>query len=134
MTTTESEIATLERPFIDEATLDRSMAQVGDEGLELLGPDGVLTDLTSRIMNRRLLHVWVTVGFGVRPLWRCWWSRRFRRTVGSVVIDPCSSPVLGTYISRGGGTIFISGPSCFVEAIAIGTTDIDDANPNFRNP
>ena len=46
MTTTESEIATLERPFIDEATLDRSMAQVGDEGLELLGPDGVLTDLT----------------------------------------------------------------------------------------
>lgn len=30
------------------------MARVADEGLELLGPDGVLTDLTSRIMNRAL--------------------------------------------------------------------------------
>ncbi len=54
MTITESEIATVERPLIDEATLDRLMAQVADEGLELLGPDGVLTDLTSRIMNRAL--------------------------------------------------------------------------------
>ena len=54
MTTTESEIATVERPLIDEATLDRLMAQVESEGLELLGPDGVLTDLTSRIMNRAM--------------------------------------------------------------------------------
>jgi putative transposase len=42
------------KPLIDEATLDRLMAQVDAEGLELLGPDGVLTELTSRIMNRAL--------------------------------------------------------------------------------
>jgi len=54
MTTTESEIETMVKPFIDEATLDRLMAQVESEGLELLGPDGVLTELTSRIMNRAL--------------------------------------------------------------------------------
>lgn len=42
------------KPSIDEATLDRLMAQVESEGLELLGPDGVLTDLTSRIMNRAM--------------------------------------------------------------------------------
>jgi transposase-like protein len=39
---------------IDEEMLDRLMAQVDEEGLELLGPDGVLTELTSRIMNRAL--------------------------------------------------------------------------------
>jgi len=54
MTTTESEIETVAKPLIDEATLDRLMAQVETEGLELLGPDGVLTDLTSRIMNRAM--------------------------------------------------------------------------------
>jgi len=52
--TTESEIETVARPLIDEATLDRLMARVETEGLELLGPDGVLTDLTSRIMNRAM--------------------------------------------------------------------------------
>ena len=40
--------------MIDEATLDPLMAQVETRGLELLGPDGVLTDLTSRIMNRAM--------------------------------------------------------------------------------
>jgi putative transposase len=30
------------------------MAQVESEGLELLGPDGILTELTSRIMNRAM--------------------------------------------------------------------------------
>ena len=54
MTTTESEIETVAKPVIDEATLDRLMAQVESEGLELLGPDGVLTELTSRIMNRAM--------------------------------------------------------------------------------
>ena len=54
MTTTESEIETVAKPLIDEATLDRLMAQVESEGLELLGPDGVLTELTSRIMNRAM--------------------------------------------------------------------------------
>jgi putative transposase len=42
------------RPVIDDAVLDRLMARVDEEGLELLGPDGVLTELTSRIMNRAL--------------------------------------------------------------------------------
>lgn len=54
MTTTESETETVPKPLIDEATLDRLMAQVEAQGLELLGPDGVLTDLTSRIMNRAM--------------------------------------------------------------------------------
>ena len=54
MTTTESEIETVAKPLIDEATLDRLMAQVETEGLELLGPDGVLTELMSRIMNRAM--------------------------------------------------------------------------------
>jgi putative transposase len=39
---------------IDDAALDRLMAQVDEQGLELLGPDGVLTELTSRIMNRAM--------------------------------------------------------------------------------
>ena len=42
------------RPLIDDETLDRLMDRVDAEGLELLGPDGVLTELTSRIMNRAL--------------------------------------------------------------------------------
>jgi putative transposase len=42
------------RPVIDDETLDRLMDRVEAEGLELLGPDGVLTELTSRIMNRVL--------------------------------------------------------------------------------
>lgn len=54
MTTTESEKVTVTRPLIDEATLDRLMARVESEGLELLGPEGVLTELTSRIMNRAM--------------------------------------------------------------------------------
>lgn len=52
--TAESEYQLVGKPVIDEATLDRLMAQVDAEGLELLGPDGVLTELTSRIMNRAL--------------------------------------------------------------------------------
>jgi putative transposase len=42
------------KPVLDEETLDALMARVDAEGLELLGPDGVLTSLTSRIMNRAL--------------------------------------------------------------------------------
>ncbi len=41
-------------PGLDEATLDALMARIEDEGLELLGPDGILTGLTSQIMNRAL--------------------------------------------------------------------------------
>lgn len=41
-------------PVLDDEALDALMARVDAEGLELLGPDGVLTSLTSRIMNRAL--------------------------------------------------------------------------------
>jgi len=41
-------------PALDDASLDVLMARIQDEGLELLGPDGVLTGLTSQIMNRAL--------------------------------------------------------------------------------
>ena len=53
-TTTSSDGTPAARPVIDEAFLDEMMARVDAEGLELLGPDGVLTELTSRIMNRAL--------------------------------------------------------------------------------
>ena len=53
-TENEKKIEELARPVIDDETVDRLMAQVDAEGLELLGPDGVLTELTSRIMNRAL--------------------------------------------------------------------------------
>src|SRR5680860_639950 len=39
---------------IDDEALDRLMDQVDEQGLDLLGPGGVLTDLTSRIMNRAM--------------------------------------------------------------------------------
>ena len=39
---------------IDDAALDRLMDRVDEDGLELLGPGGVLTELTSRIMNRAM--------------------------------------------------------------------------------
>lgn len=42
------------RPVIDESLIDRLMDQVDSEGLELLGPDGVLTELTSRVLSRGL--------------------------------------------------------------------------------
>lgn len=55
MPTTERDYGTdLARPVLDEATLDELMSRVQDQGLELLGPEGVLTALTSRIMNRAL--------------------------------------------------------------------------------
>jgi len=54
MTTTESELSYVPEPVIDEATLERLMAKIEAEGLELLGPDGVLTELTSRLMNRAM--------------------------------------------------------------------------------
>lgn len=41
-------------PVLDEATLDELMARIDQDGLELLGPEGVLTEITSRIMNRSL--------------------------------------------------------------------------------
>jgi len=40
--------------MIDDELVDKLMAQVDAEGVELLGPDGVLTELTKRIMERAL--------------------------------------------------------------------------------
>ena len=42
------------RPLIDDAALDAMMDRINAEGLELLGPDGVLTGLTKRIMERAI--------------------------------------------------------------------------------
>jgi hypothetical protein len=39
---------------IDESLIDRLIHQVDARGLELLGPDGALTELTSRILFRGL--------------------------------------------------------------------------------
>jgi len=41
-------------PGFDEATVDALMARVEAEGLELLGPDGVLTELSSKLLNAAL--------------------------------------------------------------------------------
>lgn len=54
ITTFNSEVAMGDDPVIDEKALDALMDRIDAEGLELLGPDGVLTELTSRIMNRDL--------------------------------------------------------------------------------
>lgn len=43
-----------ETSVLDDATLDALMADVEANGLELLGPDGVLRDITKRIMERAL--------------------------------------------------------------------------------
>jgi putative transposase len=39
---------------IDEEVIDRLLAQAQGEGLELLGPEGVLTELTSRLLNKAM--------------------------------------------------------------------------------
>ena len=44
--------------MIDDELVDRLMARVDAEGLELLDPEGVFTELTSRILSG--LEVWVT--------------------------------------------------------------------------
>ena len=55
MTThSEEERDEVSRSVIDESLIDRLMDQVDAEGLELLGPGGVLTELTSRILSRGL--------------------------------------------------------------------------------
>ncbi|MCB0916570.1 MAG: IS256 family transposase [Actinobacteria bacterium] len=40
--------------MLDDAALDRLMEQVDAQGLQLLGPDGVLTELTSKLLNRAM--------------------------------------------------------------------------------
>ena len=48
MTSTAKGVA---RDLFDDAALADLMDKIDAEGLELLGPDGVLTELTSKIMN-----------------------------------------------------------------------------------
>ena len=43
-----------EGTVVDDALIDQLMDQVDAEGLELLGPDGVLSEITSRVLNRAL--------------------------------------------------------------------------------
>ncbi len=42
------------RDVINDDELDRLMDRIDADGLELLGPEGVSTGLTSRIMNRAM--------------------------------------------------------------------------------
>lgn len=51
MTTTDRDNA---EPVVSDELIDALMAKVDAEGLELLGPDGVLSEITSRVMNRAL--------------------------------------------------------------------------------
>ena len=51
MTTTDRDGS---RPVIDEEMIDRLLAQVDSEGLELLGRDGVITAITSRLLNKAM--------------------------------------------------------------------------------
>lgn len=44
----------LAREVIDDELVERLMAQADAEGAELLGPDGLLTDLTRRVLERAL--------------------------------------------------------------------------------
>jgi putative transposase len=50
----EVEVEEVTRPLVDDELIDRLMAQVDACGLELLGPDGVLSEITSRVLNRAL--------------------------------------------------------------------------------
>jgi len=82
-------------PLIDDATLDRLMAQVDAEGLELLGPDGVLTELTSRIMNRAM-QTELTDHMGYEPGDPAGWGSGNNRNGSSaktVLTDAGSIPV-----------------------------------------
>jgi putative transposase len=51
MTTTDRDVAD---PMVPDELVEALMAKVDAEGLELLGPDGLLTELTSKIMNRAM--------------------------------------------------------------------------------
>jgi len=46
MATKDNEMSFALSSLIDDATLDQLMAQIDAKGLELLGPDGVLAELT----------------------------------------------------------------------------------------
>ncbi len=54
MATKDNDMSFASPPVIDDATLDQLMAQIDAKGLHLLGPDPVLTQLTSAIMNRAM--------------------------------------------------------------------------------
>ncbi len=52
MATKDNDMSFASPPLIDHATLDQLMAQIDAKGLELLGPDGVLTELTRTLFSR----------------------------------------------------------------------------------
>ncbi len=54
MATKDNDMSFVSPALIDDATLDQLMAQIDAKGLRLLGPDPVLTQLTSAIMNRAM--------------------------------------------------------------------------------
>jgi putative transposase len=54
MANTKGDGTPAEVPVIDDELIEQLMAQVDADGVELLGPDGVLTELTKRVMERAL--------------------------------------------------------------------------------
>jgi len=96
MATTDKEARFGSPPLIDDATLDRLMAQIDTEGLELLGPDGVLTELTSRIMNR-VMQTELTDHMGYEPGDPAGWgsgNNRNGSSVKTVLTDWCGLGIL----------------------------------------
>jgi len=82
--------------LIDDATLDQLMAQIDAKGLELLGPEGVLTELTSAIMNRAM-QAELTHHMGYEPGDPAGWGSGNNRNGSSaktVPTDAGSIPVM----------------------------------------
>jgi transposase-like protein len=96
MATTNRDPRSSSPPLIDDATLDQLMVQIDAEGLELLGPDGVLSELTSRIMNRAM-QTELTDHMGYEPGDPSGWGSGNNRNGSSaktVLTDAGSIPVI----------------------------------------
>ncbi len=96
MATKDNDMSFASPPLIDDATLDQLMAQIDAKGLELLGPEGVLTELTSAIMNRAM-QTELTHHMGYEPGDPAGWGSGNNRNGSSaktVLTDAGSIPVM----------------------------------------
>ncbi len=96
MATKDNDMSFASPPLIDDATLDQLMAQIDAKGLHLLGPDGVLTELTSAIMNRAM-QAELTHHMGYEPGDPAGWGSGNNRNGSSaktVLTDAGSIPVM----------------------------------------
>ncbi len=96
MATKDNDMSFVSPPLIDDATLDQLMAQIDAKGLHLLGPDPVLTQLTSAIMNRAM-QAELTHHMGYEPGDPAGWGSGNNRNGSStktVPTDAGSIPVM----------------------------------------